>query len=150
MKRCHWVESLVVGQVKFAEWTLDDQLRQPVFLGLRTKQAKDVVRELAVSEGRVEEGCTFGRGHHRRPDVFQEKCDMCCRHFVHFYRSLATSRFLHRSKRRSTLRERFLSARAYQMLLEIAPREYSARRSPRPAAVLDGNGPGVRGMGAVT
>jgi hypothetical protein len=29
-----------------AEWTLDDQLRQPVFLGLWTdKQAKDVVRE---------------------------------------------------------------------------------------------------------
>ncbi|MGA8659195.1 MAG: non-homologous end-joining DNA ligase [Chthoniobacterales bacterium] len=46
MKRCHWAKPLLVAQVKFTEWTLDDQLRQAVFLGLRTdKQAKDVVRE---------------------------------------------------------------------------------------------------------
>jgi hypothetical protein len=46
-KRCPWVEPvLVVAQIKFTEWTQDDQLRQPVFLGLRSdKQAKDVVRE---------------------------------------------------------------------------------------------------------
>jgi len=46
MKRCHWVKPVLVAQVKFTEWTHDDQLRQPVFLGLRTdKEAKDVVRE---------------------------------------------------------------------------------------------------------
>jgi bifunctional non-homologous end joining protein LigD len=46
MKRCAWVEPVLVAQVKFTEWTSDGQLRQPVFLGLRTdKQAKDVVRE---------------------------------------------------------------------------------------------------------
>jgi bifunctional non-homologous end joining protein LigD len=46
MKRCEWVEPVLVAEVKFTEWTSDDQLRQPVFLGLRTdKQAKDVVRE---------------------------------------------------------------------------------------------------------
>jgi bifunctional non-homologous end joining protein LigD len=46
MKRCHWVEPILVAQVKFTEWTHDDQLRQPVFLGLWTdKQAEDVVRE---------------------------------------------------------------------------------------------------------
>ena len=46
MKRCHWVEPVLVAQIKFTEWTSVDQLRQPVFLGLRTdKQAKDVVRE---------------------------------------------------------------------------------------------------------
>ena len=46
MKRCHWVEPVLVAQIKFSEWTSDDQLRQPVFLGLRTdKQAKDVFRE---------------------------------------------------------------------------------------------------------
>jgi bifunctional non-homologous end joining protein LigD len=46
MKRCHWVEPVLVAQVKFTEWTHDGQLRQPVFLGLRTdKEAKDVVRE---------------------------------------------------------------------------------------------------------
>jgi bifunctional non-homologous end joining protein LigD len=46
MKRCSWVEPVLIAQVKFTEWTSDDQLRQPVFLGLRTdKEAKDVVRE---------------------------------------------------------------------------------------------------------
>jgi bifunctional non-homologous end joining protein LigD len=46
MKRCQWVKPVLVAQVKFTEWTLDDQLRQPVFLGLRTdREAKDVVRE---------------------------------------------------------------------------------------------------------
>jgi bifunctional non-homologous end joining protein LigD len=46
MKRCHWVEPLLVAQIKFTEWTSDDQLRQPVFLGLRTdKEPKDVRRE---------------------------------------------------------------------------------------------------------
>ena len=46
MKRCHWVEPVLVAQTKFSEWTSDGQLRQPVFLGLCTdKQAKDVVRE---------------------------------------------------------------------------------------------------------
>jgi bifunctional non-homologous end joining protein LigD len=46
MKRCVWVEPVLVAQVKFTDWTSDDQLRQPVFLGLRSdKQAKEVVRE---------------------------------------------------------------------------------------------------------
>jgi ATP-dependent DNA ligase len=46
MKRCQWVKPVLVAQVKFTEWTLDDQLRQPVFLGLRTdKEPKHVVRE---------------------------------------------------------------------------------------------------------
>ena len=36
----------MVCQVKFAEWTRDERLRQPVFLGLREdKDAKEVVRE---------------------------------------------------------------------------------------------------------
>jgi bifunctional non-homologous end joining protein LigD len=40
------VEPLMVCQVKFAEWTRDERLRQPVFLGLREdKDAKEVVRE---------------------------------------------------------------------------------------------------------
>ena len=46
MKRCRWVEPVLVAHVKFTEWTHDGKLRQPVFLGLRTdKEAKDVVRE---------------------------------------------------------------------------------------------------------
>jgi bifunctional non-homologous end joining protein LigD len=46
MKKCHWLKPVLVCQVKFSEWTRDDRLRQPVYLGLREdKKAKDVVRE---------------------------------------------------------------------------------------------------------
>jgi bifunctional non-homologous end joining protein LigD len=46
MKRSRWVKPVLVAQVKFSEWTNDGQLRQPVFLGLRTdKQPTEVVRE---------------------------------------------------------------------------------------------------------
>ncbi|HET9375342.1 MAG TPA: non-homologous end-joining DNA ligase [Chthoniobacterales bacterium] len=49
MKRCHWLEPTLVCQIKFAEWTRDNRLRQPVFLGLREdKAAKEVVREKAA------------------------------------------------------------------------------------------------------
>jgi len=47
MKRCHWLEPQMVCQVKFSEWTRDDKLRQPVFLGLREdKEAGEVIREM--------------------------------------------------------------------------------------------------------
>ena len=46
MKRCIWVEPSMVCEVKFTEWTRDDRLRQPVFLGIREdKNASEVVRE---------------------------------------------------------------------------------------------------------
>jgi len=46
MKRCHWVQPQMVCQIKFAEWTRDEKLRDPVFLGLREdKDAGEVVRE---------------------------------------------------------------------------------------------------------
>jgi bifunctional non-homologous end joining protein LigD len=46
MKRCQWVKAMLVAQVKVSRVDHDDQLRQPVFLGLRTdKEAKDVVRK---------------------------------------------------------------------------------------------------------
>ena len=48
MKRCRWVKPKLVCQVKFTEWTRDDRLRQPVFLGIREdKSPSDVVREKA-------------------------------------------------------------------------------------------------------
>lgn len=41
-----WVRPSQVAEIKFAEWTSKGELRQPVYLGLRTdKPAKDVVRE---------------------------------------------------------------------------------------------------------
>ena len=46
MRKCTWVNPKFVCQIKFAEWTRDAKLRQPVFLGLRDdKSARDVVRE---------------------------------------------------------------------------------------------------------
>ncbi|HEY2799467.1 MAG TPA: non-homologous end-joining DNA ligase [Chthoniobacterales bacterium] len=47
MRKCTWVNSVFVCQIKFSEWTRDAKLRQPVFLGLREdKAAKDVKREV--------------------------------------------------------------------------------------------------------
>ncbi|MEY2483652.1 MAG: bifunctional non-ous end joining protein LigD [Verrucomicrobiota bacterium] len=46
MRQIHWVNPVFVCQVKFAEWTRDGKLRQPVFLGLREdKKPTEVVRE---------------------------------------------------------------------------------------------------------
>ncbi len=46
LARCTWVKPQLVAQVRFAEWTGDNLLRQPAFLGLRDdKPARDVVRE---------------------------------------------------------------------------------------------------------
>jgi len=46
MKKMHWVNPKFVAQIKFAEWTRDGKLRQPVFLGLREdKKATEVKRE---------------------------------------------------------------------------------------------------------
>jgi bifunctional non-homologous end joining protein LigD len=46
MKKMHWVDPVFVAQIKFAEWTRDGKLRQPVFLGLREdKKPTEVIRE---------------------------------------------------------------------------------------------------------
>jgi bifunctional non-homologous end joining protein LigD len=46
MRLCTWLEPRLVAQVKFAEWTRDNHLRQPAFMGLREdKRASEVVRE---------------------------------------------------------------------------------------------------------
>ena len=46
MRKIQWVNPVFVCQVKFAEWTRDAKLRQPVFLGLREdKKPAQVVRE---------------------------------------------------------------------------------------------------------
>jgi ATP-dependent DNA ligase len=43
-----------VSQVKFTEWTRDDRLRQPVFLGIRQdNNAIEVVREKATLRQRI-------------------------------------------------------------------------------------------------
>src|SRR5690242_11571274 len=46
---CTWVKPVLVCEVKFSEWTKDNILRQPIFMGLREdKSAKDVHKEKAI------------------------------------------------------------------------------------------------------
>ena len=46
MRRCTWLEPRLVCEIRFAEWTRDNHLRQPAFLGLREdKQPEEVTRE---------------------------------------------------------------------------------------------------------
>jgi bifunctional non-homologous end joining protein LigD len=46
MRKMHWVNPVFVAQIKFAEWTRDGKLRQPVFLGLREdKNPREIIRE---------------------------------------------------------------------------------------------------------
>jgi bifunctional non-homologous end joining protein LigD len=42
-ERVHWVAPKLVVEVKFAEWTADGKLRQPIFLGLRDDKAPTAV-----------------------------------------------------------------------------------------------------------
>jgi bifunctional non-homologous end joining protein LigD len=44
MRKMHWLNPVFVCQIKFAEWTRDGKLRQPVFLGLREDKAPGEVR----------------------------------------------------------------------------------------------------------
>jgi bifunctional non-homologous end joining protein LigD len=47
-EKAHWVKPEVVVEVKFNEWTADNRLRQPIFLGVRDdKDAREVTREAA-------------------------------------------------------------------------------------------------------
>jgi bifunctional non-homologous end joining protein LigD len=46
MAKVTWLRPDLVAQIRFAEWTRDGLLRQPVFLGLRQdKGAMEVTRE---------------------------------------------------------------------------------------------------------
>jgi bifunctional non-homologous end joining protein LigD len=46
MKRCTWLDPKLVCEIRFAEWTRDNHLRQPAFLGLREdRQPEEVTRE---------------------------------------------------------------------------------------------------------
>jgi bifunctional non-homologous end joining protein LigD len=47
MAKVTWVKPELVAQIKFAEWTQDGLLRQPVFLGLREDKAAKAVRREA-------------------------------------------------------------------------------------------------------
>jgi bifunctional non-homologous end joining protein LigD len=49
MKKCAWIEPKLVCEVEFTEWTGDNSLRHPAFVGLRIdKDPHDVHREVPV------------------------------------------------------------------------------------------------------
>ena len=63
-EKAHWVKPEVVVEVKFNEWTADNRLRQPIFLGVRDdKNAREVTREATSVQrgGRTGEAATRRR-----------------------------------------------------------------------------------------
>ena len=62
-EKAHWVRPEVVVEVKFNEWTADNRLRTPIFVGVRDdKNAREVTREAAsVQGGRVTRGARARR-----------------------------------------------------------------------------------------
>ncbi|HEV2262166.1 MAG TPA: non-homologous end-joining DNA ligase [Candidatus Rubrimentiphilum sp.] len=52
--KAHWVEPKLVAQVRFTEWTRDNYMRQPAFLGLREdKDPKECMREIPIDTDEV-------------------------------------------------------------------------------------------------
>jgi ATP-dependent DNA ligase len=52
MAICRWLDPFIVARIEFLEWTAENRLRHPRFIGVRSdKDADDVVRE---------GGCNFG------------------------------------------------------------------------------------------
>ena len=62
-EKAHWVRPEVVVEVKFNEWTADNRLRQPIFLGVRDdKDAREVTREAtSVQRGAKRQAATRRR-----------------------------------------------------------------------------------------
>ena len=61
-ERAHWVKPRVVVEVKFAEWTSDGRLRQPIYLGTRDdKNAMDVHLEKESIQRYATEGAPAKR-----------------------------------------------------------------------------------------
>lgn len=53
----HWVRPELVAEIRFTEWTADQKLRHPVYLGLRDdKLASEVQAEVAAPAPRAEKG----------------------------------------------------------------------------------------------
>lgn len=53
MEPAHWVRPELVAEVRFTEWTRDQVLRHPVFLGLRTDKPALEVRREGEASGRL-------------------------------------------------------------------------------------------------
>ncbi|HYI08945.1 MAG TPA: DNA ligase D [Thermoanaerobaculia bacterium] len=70
LKTAHWVKPRLVAQVSFTEWTTDNRLRHPSFLGLREDKAvEDVVKEKpAVIASKKKASPTKGKAKETKPD----------------------------------------------------------------------------------
>jgi bifunctional non-homologous end joining protein LigD len=67
VKIAHWVTPRLVAQVSFTEWTTDNRLRHPSFLGLREdKSVKEVVKEKPIGFGRQASGVSRPNAKHPR------------------------------------------------------------------------------------
>ncbi len=78
----HWTEPSLVAQIKFTEWTADEKLRHPVYLGLRDdKKPRDVTREKVsrvteASKTRLsEQEAARPDGHARQPKRSRKAAD---------------------------------------------------------------------------
>jgi len=56
----HWVRPDLVAQVRFTEWTDDDKLRHPVYLGLRDDKAAETVTREEMSKSSKKAAATGG------------------------------------------------------------------------------------------
>ena len=69
----HWVRPDLVAQVRFTEWTADEKLRHPVYLGLRDdKRPEEVTRERRIRGGRSKRGNTKQGGTEQTEIAFRE------------------------------------------------------------------------------
>ncbi|HEX6431506.1 MAG TPA: non-homologous end-joining DNA ligase, partial [Niastella sp.] len=71
---CTWVKPVLVCEVKFSEWTKDNILRQPIFMGLREdKKAKEVLKEKAIhTTAAVQEGEQESASHQQQKHTTQK------------------------------------------------------------------------------
>jgi bifunctional non-homologous end joining protein LigD len=60
-ERPHWVRPDLVAQVRFTEWTADNKLRHPVYLGLRDDKKAEEVRREESGSGFGVRGSGFNR-----------------------------------------------------------------------------------------
>ena len=76
-KDVHWVEPVLVAEVRFTEWSTGGALRHPAFIGLREdKKASDVVREKpAVLPPAKSSAPTPAVRHSATPKSMQSKSD---------------------------------------------------------------------------
>jgi bifunctional non-homologous end joining protein LigD len=67
VRGAHWVRPTLVAEVEFLEWTADERLRHPAFLGLREdKSASEVIRESRTPRAALPAGSSVRLTHPER------------------------------------------------------------------------------------